>query len=91
MSPTPIFVPTLRLAPPPGPAREAVRLADTLAAPALLEHALRRWFPGEIAVVSSFGTESAVMLHMIAQVDPATPILFLDTDKLFGETLRYRD
>ncbi|MBB4266417.1 phosphoadenylyl-sulfate reductase [Roseospira visakhapatnamensis] len=66
-------------------------MAESLSAPALLEHALRRWFPGEIAVVSSFGTESAVMLHMVAQVNPATPILFLDTGKLFGETLRYRD
>lgn len=48
-------------------------------------------FPGRIAAVSSFGTESAVLLHMIAQVDPATPILFLDTGHLFEETLAYRD
>lgn len=48
-------------------------------------------FPGQIALVSSFGTESAVLLHMIAQVDKATPVLFVDTRKLFGETLRYRD
>jgi phosphoadenosine phosphosulfate reductase len=31
------------------------------------------------------------LLHLIAQIDPATPILFLNTGKLFGETLRYRD
>ncbi len=48
-------------------------------------------FPGKIALVSSFGTESAVLLHMIAQADPATPVVFLDTGKLFGETKRYRD
>lgn len=48
-------------------------------------------FPGRIAAVSSFGTESAVLLHMIAQVDAATPILFLDTGHLFEETLAYRD
>ncbi len=41
--------------------------------------------------VSSFGSESAVLLHMVAQIDPATPVLFLNTGKLFGETLRYRD
>ena len=41
-------------------------------------------FPGRIAAVSSFGTESAVLLHMIAQVDQATPILFLDTGHLFA-------
>jgi phosphoadenosine phosphosulfate reductase len=46
---------------------------------------------GPTAVVSSFGAESAVLLHMVAAIDPATPILFLNTGKLFGETLRYRD
>jgi phosphoadenosine phosphosulfate reductase len=48
-------------------------------------------FPGKVALVSSFGTESAVLLHMIAQVDKAAPVVFLDTGKLFGETKRYRD
>lgn len=48
-------------------------------------------FPGKATVVSSFGAESAVLLHMMAAVDPNTPVLFLNTGKLFGETLRYRD
>ncbi|QRG04739.1 phosphoadenylyl-sulfate reductase [Xanthobacter dioxanivorans] len=48
-------------------------------------------FPGRVAAVSSFGTESAVLLHMISQVDKATPVLFLDTGHLFEETLTYRD
>jgi phosphoadenosine phosphosulfate reductase len=48
-------------------------------------------FPGRAAVVSSFGSESAVLLHMLAEVDPNAPVLFLNTGKLFGETLRYRD
>ena len=48
-------------------------------------------FPGRIALVSSFGAESAVLLHMISRVDPAAPVVFLDTGKLFGETKRYRD
>ena len=47
--------------------------------------------PGKTAVVSSFGTESAVLLDIVARVDPATPVIFLDTLKLFPETLRYRD
>lgn len=47
--------------------------------------------PGDVAVVSSFGTESAVLLDLVARVDPATPVIFLDTLKLFPETLRYRD
>jgi phosphoadenosine phosphosulfate reductase len=46
---------------------------------------------GDVAVVSSFGAESAVLLHMIAAIDPATPVLFLETGKHFPETLAYRD
>lgn len=57
----------------------------------ILRLALKESFAGETAVVSSFGSESAVLLHLVAQIDPATPILFLNTGKLFGETLRYRD
>lgn len=48
-------------------------------------------FPGKVALVSSFGTESAALLHMIAQIDKNAPVVFLDTGKLFGETKRYRD
>jgi phosphoadenosine phosphosulfate reductase len=58
---------------------------------ALVAAMLTREFPGRIATVSSFGTESAVLLHMIAQVDPAAPVILIDTGKLFGETRRYRD
>lgn len=46
---------------------------------------------GELATVSSFGAESAVLLHIVAQVDPALPVLFLETGKHFPETLAYRD
>lgn len=45
---------------------------------------------GRIALVSSFGAESAVLLDMVATVDPATPVIFLDTGKLFAETLAYQ-
>ena len=47
--------------------------------------------PGDVAVVSSFGAESAVLLHLVAQVDPTIPVIFLDTQKMFPETLAYRD
>lgn len=47
-------------------------------------------FKGRAAVVSSFGAESAVLLHMVAAVDKATPVIFLDTGKHFWETLSYR-
>ncbi len=55
----------------------------------LLEPLIRD-FGGKLAVVSSFGAESAVLLHMVSQVNKATPIILLDTGKLFWETLSYR-
>jgi phosphoadenosine phosphosulfate reductase len=45
----------------------------------------------QLAVVSSFGTESAALLKVMADVDPAIPVIFLDTGWLFEETLAYRD
>ena len=45
----------------------------------------------DLALVSSFGAESAVLLHMIAQIDKSVPIIFINTQKIFGETLAYRD
>lgn len=45
---------------------------------------------GRMALVSSFGADSAVLLHMTAQLAPHTPILFLDTQMLFAETLAYQ-
>jgi phosphoadenosine phosphosulfate reductase len=64
------------------------------AAPAgirLLERAIRCDFAGRIAVVSSFGAESAVLLALVADIDAATPVLFVDTRQHFPETLAYRD
>jgi len=58
---------------------------------ALLAPFVEREFPGRIALVSSFGAEAAVLLHMAAQIDRALPVVFIDTGKMFGETLRYRD
>ena len=55
----------------------------------LLEPLIRD-FAGKLAVVSSFGAESAVLLHMVSEVDKTTPILFIDTGKLFWETPSYR-
>jgi phosphoadenosine phosphosulfate reductase len=57
----------------------------------MLETVLKEGMAGDIAVVSSFGAESAALLHLIAQVDPAVPVLFLETGKHFPETLEYRD
>ncbi|HEX2886744.1 phosphoadenylyl-sulfate reductase [Vineibacter terrae] len=56
-----------------------------------LQAAITDTYRGRIALVSSFGTEAAVLLHLVASIDRATPVLFIDTLKLFPETLRYRD
>ncbi|RLQ86925.1 phosphoadenylyl-sulfate reductase [Notoacmeibacter ruber] len=61
------------------PAAEIVRLS------------IERFFPGAIGTVSSFGADSAALLKLIADVDPATPVMFLDTGQHFGETMAYRD
>jgi phosphoadenosine phosphosulfate reductase len=45
---------------------------------------------GQAAVVSSFGAESAVLLHMTAQIDLAATVVFVDTEMLFEETLAYQ-
>ena len=60
--------------------------------PALIvEIAARTLFPGTVTAVSSFGADSAVLLHMIAKVAPDLPVAFLDTGHHFGETIAYRD
>lgn len=64
------------------------RAAD---AATLTAAAIKSEFPGQIALSSSFGADSAVLLHMVAAIDRATPVLFLDTGKLFPETLNFRD
>ncbi len=46
---------------------------------------------GDIALVSSFGAESAALLHLVSRIAPDLPVLFLDTGKHFPETLAYRD
>jgi phosphoadenosine phosphosulfate reductase len=83
-----------RKVPPPGVAEQLASLqalAHDRDASGILRLALTESFAGSTAVVSSFGAESAVLLHLVAQIDPTTPVLFVNTGKLFGETLRYRD
>ncbi len=55
-----------------------------------IEQMLRDPRLGRIALVSSFGAESAVLLHLVARVNPAIPVLFINTGKLFPETLAYQ-
>lgn len=48
-------------------------------------------YNGKIVLASSLGVDSAVMLHLVSQIDKSLPIIFLDTGKHFRETLHYRD
>ncbi|HZC16096.1 MAG TPA: phosphoadenylyl-sulfate reductase [Caulobacteraceae bacterium] len=60
------------------------------AEPQVILRAAIEHFGDKVALVSSFGSESAVLLHMAAQIKPDIPVLFLDTGMLFGQTLDYR-
>ncbi len=60
-----------------------------LGAEALLRVMIKLEFSGRIATLSSFGADSALLLAMTAEVDPRTPVLFLETDRHFPETLEY--
>ena len=62
-----------------------------VAAPDMLRDLIAGELAGRIASVSSFGAESAVLLHMVASIDADVPVIFTNTQKMFGETLAYRD
>jgi len=55
----------------------------------LLRSLIDEEFPGRIAVLSSFGTESALLLAVVAEIDRTIPVIFLDTGKIFPETIQY--
>jgi phosphoadenosine phosphosulfate reductase len=85
-------------------AQQEISSAPALPPAAALDDVLHHASPAEViaaalkivgrehlALVSSFGTESAALLKVMADVDPAIPVVFLDTGWLFQETLDYRD
>ena len=72
-------------------ARDLDRDLATASPVAVIAAALKAVGRERLALVSSFGTESAALLKVMADVDPAIPVVFLDTGWLFEETLAYRD
>ena len=56
----------------------------------ILRAAIKDEFPDKIALVSSFGAESAVLLHLVSEIDKSLPVIFLETGKHFAQTLSYR-
>ena len=72
-------------------ARELDRALRDASPAEVITTALKTVGRERLAVVSSFGIESAALLKVMADVDPAIPVVFLDTGWLFEETLAYRD
>jgi phosphoadenosine phosphosulfate reductase len=79
---------------PPSDLRDRVRALNDRyrhhSAVSVLGHALGDPEAGRLALVSSFGAESVVLLHMVSVTKPATPVIFIDTEMLFAETLVYQ-
>jgi len=78
----------------PDPHREMQILAlnglfDEMDAVGVLRHAVTDVLKDDIAIVSSFGADSAVLLHLVSLVDRTLPVYFLETGKHFPETLQY--
>jgi phosphoadenosine phosphosulfate reductase len=73
------------------PAQELNAVLRAASPADVIEKALKIAGRDALALVSSFGTESAALLKVAADVDPAIPVIFLDTGWLFEETLAYRD
>ena len=73
------------------PAEELDRALRNASSAEVIAAALKTVGRERLALVSSFGTKSAALLKVMADVDPAIPVVFLDTGWLFEETLTYRD
>lgn len=57
---------------------------------AVLQEALNDPDAGKLALVSSFGAESVVLLHLVSIAKRSLPVIFIDTQMLFAETLVYQ-
>ena len=57
----------------------------------ILDNSINNIFKKKMVYVCSFGTESAIMLHMISEIDRSLPIILLNTNFLFKETIEYKD
>ena len=57
----------------------------------ILENSINNIFKKKMVYVCSFGTESAIILHMVSEIDRSLPIILLNTNYLFKETIEYKD
>ena len=57
----------------------------------IIDQCINKLFKKKVAYVCSFGSESVVILNIIAKIDKSTPIIFLNTHFLFHETISYKN
>lgn len=57
----------------------------------MIEFCINNVFKNEIAYVCSFGSESSIILHMISKINNEIPVIFLNTKKLFPETISFKN
>ncbi|PSW07741.1 phosphoadenosine phosphosulfate reductase [Photobacterium rosenbergii] len=63
---------------------------EAMSAPQRIRWALDN-LPQQFALASSFGIQSAVMLHMVTRIKPDIPVILTDTGYLFSETYQFVD
>ena len=70
---------------------EDVRAAcEGLSTEALLRYLIKERFPGETVVTASLRAPSIVALKLVADIDPATPVVFCRPGELFEESETFR-
>ena len=63
---------------------------DSLSATEMLRELLTRWFPGEVAVTASLRAPSIVVLKIVSDIDPSTPVIFCHPRQVFPESEDFR-
>ncbi|MGI9421691.1 MAG: phosphoadenosine phosphosulfate reductase family protein, partial [Hyphomicrobiaceae bacterium] len=72
------------------PRQEIRKISVDLTTPELLHYLIKERFPGEIVVTASLMASSVVVLKMISDIDPATPVIFCQRRPIFEESTEYR-
>jgi phosphoadenosine phosphosulfate reductase len=70
--------------------QEISSLSKDLSTPELLRVLIKEKFPGKVVVTASLRARSIVVLKMVADIDPATPVVFCHPGNLFPESRDYR-
>ena len=61
------------------------------AARQLIKEQIKEGAAGDVCITSSFQAEDVVLVHMVKELLPSIPVVFLDTGYHFAETYEYRD